>query len=459
MAMDAISLSLAWALFYTYRKIYLEPPVFGDIPLTFNESFYLGIIFIPAFWLLVYYLMGSYRRVYRKSRLQDLAQTLTASFLGSVLLFFALVLDDFVKAPAVFRDSFIALFSLFFLLRFIPRFLVLTYIKHRIGQRKIGFSTLLIGSGQRAKALYEELENDVFSQGYLIRGFVGIGMPGALRQDVLPHLGGLPDLQRILGEKNIEEVLIALEPDETGLASGIVRQMEGQSLAVKMIPNTADILAGRVKMKNVFGTALIEIFPELMPPFQSNVKRMLDIGLSALVLISLLPVYILIGLWVKTSSKGPIWYLQERVGHLGKPFHIIKFRTMIVEAEQGIPMLSRANDPRITPVGRLLRKYRLDELPQFFNVLVGDMSLVGPRPERQYFIDQIVLQAPEYRYLLKVRPGITSWGMVKYGYAQNVGQMIARMKYDLIYLENMSLAMDFKIFLYTVLTIALGKGK
>jgi lipopolysaccharide/colanic/teichoic acid biosynthesis glycosyltransferase len=158
------------------------------------------------------------------------------------------------------------------------------------------------------------------------------------------------------------------------------------------------------------------------------------------------------------SSRGPLFYKQERIGKNGKPFTIYKFRSMYVDAEQNGPELSSEKDPRITPFGRFMRKSRLDEIPNFINVLKGDMSLVGPRPERQHFIDQIIEKAPQYIQLLKVRPGITSWGQVKYGYAKNIDEMVRRMKYDLIYLDNMSLYVDFKIMIYTFLTILKRKG-
>jgi exopolysaccharide biosynthesis polyprenyl glycosylphosphotransferase len=291
-------------------------------------------------------------------------------------------------------------------------------------------------------------------------GFVHVdGNNGHKLNGSLQHLGPYTDLRKHIGEKKVEEVIIAIESSEHESIGRIINQLEDTDVIIKIIPDMYDILSGSVKMTSIFGAALIEISPQIMPTWQQALKRIMDIAISLFVLIVFSPLYLGIAICVALSSRGPVIYHHERIGLHGKPFRIYKFRSMVVGAEAEVPQLSSKSDGRITKFGRRIRKSRLDELPQFFNVLIGDMSVVGPRPERQYFIDRIMQVAPHYRHLHKVRPGITSWGQVKFGYAENVEQMIQRLKFDLIYIENMTLALDIKILFYTVLIVLQRRGK
>ena len=220
-----------------------------------------------------------------------------------------------------------------------------------------------------------------------------------------------------------------------------------------------DILSGTVKTSTIYTSPLVKISNGIMPAWQENMKRVIDVVISAIALIVFIPFSPLVIIGIVSSSKGPIIYAQKRIGRYGKEFTIFKFRSMVVDAEREGPALSSSDDPRITRFGQFMRRTHIDEIPQFYNVIRGDMSLVGPRPERQYYINEIRKIAPHYIQLQRIRPGITSWGQVKYGYASSIEQMVERIPYDIIYLKNISLYIDFKILIYTILNCFQGKGK
>jgi exopolysaccharide biosynthesis polyprenyl glycosylphosphotransferase len=275
----------------------------------------------------------------------------------------------------------------------------------------------------------------------------------------LNKLGSISEIETIIEKNNIDEVIIAIDTEQHHRLQEILTRLSHKPTVIKISPDMYDIISGSVRTNNVLGAVMIEIYPELMPDWQRVIKRAIDISLSIFVMILLSPLYLFAALKVKLSSTGSIFYKQERIGLHGKPFYIYKYRSMYADAEKMGPALSSEDDPRITKWGKIMRTWRIDEIPQFYNILKGDMSLVGPRPERKHFIDIICQTHPHYRYLHKVKPGLTSWGMVKYGYAENVDQMKERMKYDLLYIKNCSLALDTKIMFYTILVILQGRGK
>lgn len=456
---DVLSSMIAWSLFFIFRKTSIESGTFEDINAVFaDNNFYYGLAIIPLFWLTLYYVQGYYQNIYRKSRLKDFFQTFFTCFLGVVVIFFALLLDDNVTTYKNYYLSFFILFSLHFVLTYLPRLIITTIKVHNVHNHKIYFPTLIVGDGEKALKIYNDLQNEEITSGNKIIGY--INKNGKKNEFYsLQYLGTINQLTEIISQYKIEEIIIALEQEEENEIFDVIC-LAGQDVEIKIPADRKDILMGNVKSNAIFNTPLITVTQGLMAPWQQILKRIFDILISLIAIIILSPVYLITSIIVYTTSKGPIFYKQERIGYKGKPFYMHKFRSMYTNAESNGPMLSSGDkDPRITPFGRFMRKVRLDEIPQFYNVLKGTMSIVGPRPERQFFIDQIVKKAPEYRLLHRIKPGITSWGQVKYGYAESVDEMVERLKYDLIYLENLSISTDIKILFYTAVIILQGRGK
>ncbi len=458
---DVISAVIGWSAFFIHWKLSLHLiPGEGFVMHLVDRQYQLGLFITPIFWPVLHYITGYYNDVFRKSRLFELGQTFGNVLVGSLALYFLLGIN---KIEILYQlgtfSLFINMFIFQFLATYIPRLIITTITTHKVHNGIIGFNTLLIGSNLKALEAWKEVVEQKKSSGNKFIGLVSVNHNSQnMLGNYLPHLGSIEDINQIIRDKKVEEVIIAIEHVEHDMINQIINKLINADVVIKAIPSMYDILTGRVRMSSILGTPLISVSHNLMPAWQENMKTFLDYFTASIALIITLPLSLFLMAGIKLSSKGPVFYSHERIGRYGKPFSIHKFRSMYVDAEKGGPELSSKNDDRITPFGSFMRKSRLDEIPNFINVLKGEMSLVGPRPERKYFIDQITQNAPHYLHLLKVKPGITSWGQVKYGYAENVEQMVQRLKYDLIYLDNMSLYVDFKIIIYTILTIIKRTG-
>lgn len=457
---DLLATAAGWLSFYVYRfdvtGKQTVPTLWEYLAL---PQVQINLVLVPLAWLMLYAFSGYYKRPYFKSHTDELQCTFWSIVFGTLVAFFAMVIDDvpFVNdediallkivhvEPKVYLQILFTMFSCIFVPVYIVRYLITHHANKQIQQGQLGLRTLLIGNGKASQQLQRELRAEKRQNGYLITSIVS-------------ETASFDELRQLVDKEHIEAILLAPDKHDSRIINRMVYELMPLELPIRIKASNEEILNGQVHTDSLTTLPMIQYSTELMGPFTQNLKRLFDVICSAVALILLSPLYLCIAIAIKRDSKGPIFFTQERVGRSGKAFRIIKFRSMKVDAEQEGPQLSSAKDKRITPLGRYLRKYRLDELPQFWNVLKGDMSLVGPRPERDYYIRQLMDNAPYYSRLLQVRPGITSWGMVKYGYASTVFQMVERMRYDLMYINNCSLAVDLKILGFTVRTVLTGKG-
>ena len=440
---DLFAALLAWVCFFVFRKIGVEKISFSAIDAFTDKNFIIGIVVIPSSWVVYYYFTNTYHSLLKKSRLLEIHKTIVQTFIGSIVLFFTLMLDDIIKGYKDYYFLFFGFIMVHFALTIFFRLFILTVVKRKVENGKWRISTLLVGTTETINKIEQDIQMAKVKLPYFISSKIIFTNEAAILNATVME----------------EDVIIALNQSQLHTLENLIFHFLNKGKTVQILPDEVDILSGKIKTQSVFGSPLIEIPTELMSPLQKVSKRIVDVLVSFFGLLLLSPVFVFIAVKVKRTSKGSVFFTQDRIGINGEPFSIIKFRSMRVNAENGVPQLSSEHDARITPFGRIMRKYRIDELPQLWNVLKGDMSLVGPRPERKYFIDQIIQTAPQYQLLQRVKPGITSLGMVKFGYASTLQEMLQRMRYDLLYIENMTMLMDIKILIYTTMILWKGKGK
>ncbi len=456
---DFLMSNLAW---FTYNIVRFQMGhVVGHehlISYLTSKMVILGQVFFPLLMMVTYAFSGYYNNVCRKSRIQELLTTAASAGINTLLIFFLALINDVIGVRGNDYEMILILWGLLFGFVYLVRFLITNNATNQIKSRKWTFPTLIIGNGSAAVAFAEKLNKMRYATGYDIKGFVNIPGENPVKGNPLPYYT-LDEIQDVCKKEDIWELIVVPTRDDLSQTMNAINRLFGLGLPIKISPERFNMMQSQVRISDIYGEPLVNISSSSMSDSGKNIKRALDILTSALALVVFMPLYFIVGCIIKSSSPGPVFYRQERIGLHNKPFNIIKFRSMVQNAEaDGRPQLSSDDDPRITPFGRFMRKYRIDELPQFWNVLVGDMSLVGPRPERKHYIDLITERVPSYSLLHQVRPGITSMGMVKYGYAKNVDEMVERVKYDLMYLDNMSLLNDLKILIYTIKIVFTGRG-
>ncbi|MBD5358876.1 MAG: sugar transferase [Bacteroides sp.] len=414
-------------------------------------------VVVPVGMLGIYWLSGYYNLPFGKSRLQEFLVTFSSSVVNTALIYLVLLINDQTGRRTVNYELILSLLGLLFIFCYIGRIIITSFALRHFKAHQWGFRALVIGATPRARATARRLVEGPSRVGYTIVGFVTI--PGEENDSVVGgDVYSMDEVERVCHDNKIDQLIIAQKSYDENKVLNLLYHLFSLGIPIKIMPDTFSFITSGIRLQDIYGEPFIDLTTPSISEASKNIKRTIDVVASLLMLIILSPVYAWLAVMVKSDSKGPVFYRQERIGLRQVPFYIYKFRSMRVDAEKDGPRLSSDDDSRVTRVGKILRKYRLDELPQFWNVLKGDMSLVGPRPERAYYIAKIMERAPYYALLYQVRPGITSWGMVKYGYASTVDQMVERTRFDLIYLSNMSLFVDFKIMIYTVNTVVRGRG-
>lgn len=452
---DVMASLIVWVFFVAFRIIVNDVQIFEGVQFLIpNYNYLVSLICFPFYCLFIHYICGYYLNPIKKSEVTEVFSTFMSTAIISLSIFLIRMFRDVAVSLEYFYFSLIVLFILLFIFTFSFRTYISSQVRRNYKQKKWTINTIIIGTGSNALRIAAEFEK--YAHQNTLVGFISIDKRVMVEPQLI--LGTMGQLSSIIEKNNIEEAVVALDNTDEYQLFSIINSLYKFNIDIRFTPRLYEILTGSARINRLEISPLVSITDSSLADWQASVKRFSDIVISLVTLVALSPFLCYFIIRIKRDSKGPAFYKQERIGRYGKPFEILKFRTMYLGAEGRVPSLSSADDDRITAVGRTLRKYRIDEIPQFWNILKGDMSLVGPRPERRYYINQIIEEAPYYCLLYKIRPGLTSWGPIKIGYSDTIEKMVERLNYDIIYLDNMSLFTDIKILIYTLEIVFKGKG-
>ncbi len=452
--LDMFSLMTANSLYYYFR---VRSGLFHVMAI---PDFWGPVVLLTFFFMFLFWFWGLYKFTYLSSRLDEVIAVLKATTLAVFVLFFAIFFDDATSGRIPHLRMFIIFYWCVIILFVSVTRVGLRTLQKQLLSRGIGLrKVIIVGCGERARSVYD-LAKKYKSLGYEPVGFVGVAQSGAPGDLPAPLLSRVSDLNATIEENKASEVIVALEENEKDNLYSIISSINGADASIKIVPDLYDSVAGQARTSQLYGFPLIDVVPQLMQQWQVVTKRLIDISVAGACLVAGLPLWLVLAVAVKIDSKGSVIYRQERVGKDLKSFTLLKFRSMFTDAEKHTgPVWASKNDPRVTTVGRFLRKTHLDETPQFLNVLKGEMSLVGPRPERPYFVEKLSKEIPLYKRRYKVKPGLTGLARVKYKYDESIEDVKIDLQYDLYYIENMSLRLDIQILFWTIFHVLLGKGQ
>ena len=451
---DFLAINLAWFFYFVFRV------QTGWFKLLTIPEFPITMIVMYFYWILIFTFVGMYRTWFAASRFDELATLFKASFVGIFILFFLIFIDDYIHGISSATRILIFIYWGLFLLLVGSGRLIIRSIQRSLLIKGYGRkNALIVGFNEKAHEVHDQIL-EYRALGLDIKGYISVnGASVGQEYKNVQVLGFIDETPKVIDATNTKEIIIALDKSDNNILIDLIARCEPKNVGLKIVPDLYEILSGQARTSQIYGLPLIDIMPQLMPEWEKKLKRIIDVIVSFIILIVTLPVTIPTAVAIKIESEGPVFFKQTRCGMNNTVFKIVKFRSMFNDAEKLTgPVWSQKDDPRITKTGNFIRKVRIDEIPQMFNVLKGEMSLVGPRPERPFFVEMLAKEIKYYKRRLKVRPGITGWAQVKHKYDETVDDVKIKLRYDLFYIENMSLRMDFKILFRTIFVVLFAKG-